>query len=321
MNRTIAMALAATLTASAPALADSYPTKPISMVVPFPAGGVTDNGARVFAKVLGEKLGQPITVENQGGASGVIATQYVKRAQPDGYTILYGTSGPMVAVHSLMKSVPYDTLKDFIPVFAIAETPMILVVNAKSPYKSFDELVQFARKNPGKPTFGSPGLGTAPHLAGELVKKSAKVDMLHVPYKGMAPAMMDLLGERLDFVFDYMSTTAPHLASGAVRALAISTGARISSLPDVPTIAESGYPEVNLAPWTGIFVPAGTPKDVVEKLASAMEETAKHPVVEELSQKNGQRQLNLRGEDFSRFVEGELVKWKALIESSGVERK
>jgi len=308
--------------ASPAALAQaSYPSKPVTMVVPFPAGGVTDNGARIFAKVLGEKLGQSITVENQGGASGTIAAAFVKRARADGYTFLYGTSGPMVAVHSLMKSVPYDTLKDFTAVYGFSETPMVLVVNAKSPHKSFADVVEFARKNPGKLSFGSPGTGTAPHLAGELVKINAKVDMLHVPYKGMAPAMTDLLGERIDMMFDYMATIEPHLASGAVRPIAISTDKRIPGLPEVPTVAESGYPQVNLAPWTGVFLPAGTPRDVTQKLADALDAASKDPVIVEYTQKNGQRPLNLRGERFTRFIESELVKWKAIIERSGVERQ
>lgn len=321
-NAVLGAAFGLALVATSPtALAQAYPSKPVTMIVPFPAGGVTDNGARLLAKVLGEKLGQPVTVENQGGASGTIAAAYVKRARADGYTFLYGTSGPMVAVHSLMKSVPYDTLKDFTPVYGLAETPMVLVVNARSPHKNFADIVEFARKNPGKLSFGSPGSGTAPHLAGELVKINAKVDMLHVPYKGMAPAMNDLLGERIDYMFDYMATIAPHVASGTLRPIAISTGKRISSLPAVPTVAESGYPQVNLAPWTGVFLPVGTPKEVVSKLADAFNAASNDPVMLEYTQKNGQQPLNLRGERFTKFIEAELVKWKGLIERSGVERQ
>lgn len=320
---TLLLACFGALTSIAPlcAIAQAYPTKPINLVVPFPAGGITDNGARLFARMLGERLGQPVTVDNQGGASGTIAAQFVRRARPDGYTILYGTSGPMVAVHSLMKSVPYDTLKDFTPVYGLAETPMVLVTPADSPFKTLPELVEYARKNPGKLTFGSPGLGTAPHLAGEMLKTAAKIDMLHVPYKGMAPAMSDLLGGRIRLMFDYAATIAPHVASGAIRPVALSTATRLASHPNIPTPSEGGFPQVNIAPWTGIFLPAGTPNDVVEKLTVAIESTVKDPVMVDYYQKGGQVSLNLRRDKFVPFIEAEIPKWKSLIERSGVERQ
>jgi tripartite-type tricarboxylate transporter receptor subunit TctC len=306
---------------SAAAVAQAYPSKPITMVVPFPAGGITDNGARLFAKMLGDRLGQQVNVDNQGGASGTIAAQFVKRAKADGYTILYGTSGPMVAVHSLMKSVPYDTLKDFTPIYGLAETPMVLVTQVKSPYKNLGEMVEYARKNPGKLSFGSPGAGTAPHLAGELLKMNAKIDMLHVPYKGMAPAMTDLLGGRIDFMFDYAATIAPHVASGTLRPLALSTGTRLAAHPAIPTASELGYTQVNLAPWTGIFMPAGAPKEVVDKLTGAIESTVKDPAMLDYYHKGGQQPLDLKHDRFSKFIETELVKWKGLIERASVDRQ
>jgi len=169
-------------------MAEEYPSRPVKMIVPFPVGGVTDMGARIFAKALGDKLGQPIVIENRGGVGGVLGTSIVKRATPEGYTILYGTSGPMVVVESTMKSVPYDSLEDFTPLAALAEIPMVLVVNAKSPFKTLAELIKFAKANPGKLTFASAGLGTAPNLAMEMLKDGAQIDLLHVPYKGLAEA-------------------------------------------------------------------------------------------------------------------------------------
>ncbi|MET0208432.1 MAG: tripartite tricarboxylate transporter substrate binding protein, partial [Burkholderiaceae bacterium] len=196
MARLLATAGAGVLLAATTASAqpESYPSRPITMVIPFPAGGVTDVSARVMAKVLGDKLAQPIVIENYGGASGVIGAQAVLKARPDGYTILYGTSGPMVAVQAMMKPPPYDTLKSFVPLYGLTETPMVLVTTTNTPFHSLAELVDYARKNPGKVNFGSPGLGTSPHLAGELLKSAANIDMVHVPYKGTAAASADLLG-------------------------------------------------------------------------------------------------------------------------------
>lgn len=303
--------------ASAAAAAQSYPSKPVKLVIPFPAGGVTDNGARLFAKLLGEKLGQPIIVENFGGASGMIGAQAVQKAQPDGYTVLYGTSGPMVAIQSLMKKVPYHPLKDFIPVYGLTETPMVLVTHKSSPFKTFPELIDYAKKNPGKVTFGSPGNGTAPHLAGELVNIAAGVDMLHVPYKGTAPASADLLGERIDLMFDYAQPIAQHVSSGKLRTLVLSTAKRLAISPDIPTASELGYPAVNLAPWTGLFVPAGTPKEVIDKLVQASDAAVREKAMQDYYYSGGNSPLHLKPAEFAKFIEKEIPKWKELIERSG----
>lgn len=307
--------------AAAPAAADTYPSKPIKLVVPFPAGGVTDHGARLLAKLLAEELGQSVVVENHSGASGMIGAQAVMNANADGYTLLYGTSGPMAAIHSLMKNVPYDTLKSFIPVYGLAETPMVLVTHKNSPYKNFGELIEYAKKNPGKVTFGSPGAGTAPHLAGELVKTAAGVDMLHIPYKGTAPASTDLLAGRIDLMFDYAAPTAPHVAAGNLRPLVLSTAKRLAVSPDIPTATEVGYPQVNLAPWTGIFAPAGTPRAVIDKLVPALDKTAKSKPMMDYYFKGGNAPTNLPPAEFVSFIEKEIPKWKALIERSGVSPK
>ncbi|VWX61688.1 MFS transporter [Burkholderiales bacterium 8X] len=296
---------------------ENYPSRPITMVIPFPAGGVTDGSARLMAKVLGDKLGQPIVIENYGGASGVIGAQAVLKAKPDGYTILYGTSGPMVAVQAMMKPPPYDTLKSFVPLYGLTETPMVLVATTSSPYRTLAELIDYARKNPGKVNFGSPGLGTSPHLAGELLKSAANIDMVHVPYKGTAAASADLLGGNIQLMFDYAQPIAGHVATGKLRPLVLSTSKRLAVAPDIPTATELGYPQVNLAPWTGLFLPIGTPQAIVDKLVPAVEAALKDPLVVDNFYKGGNNALNMPPDKFRKFIESETPKWRSLIEKSG----
>jgi tripartite-type tricarboxylate transporter receptor subunit TctC len=300
-----------------PALADGFPSRTITIVVGFSAGGIADTSARLLARSLQEQLRQPVIVENRAGASGVIASRWVQRATPDGYTILYNSTGPMISAMYLMKSPPYDTVKDFAPIRGLTETPMVLVTKVDKPYKTLSELIAYAKAHPGKVSYGSVGPGSTLHIASVMLEQSAGIEMLHVPYKGAAPAMNDLLGGQIDVLFDYLNTSTPQINAGAIRALGLSSSRRVPDR-DVPTIAEQGQPSVVLSPWYGIFAPLGTPPDVVEKLSSAFGEALKTPAVIDYNLSAGSISLDLPPEQFKKFLEDETAKWKVLAEKAGV---
>lgn len=305
------------LTSGAVIAQDKYPARAVTLIVPFAAGGVADNSARFMARTLSEKLGQPIVVDNRGGAGGTIGAETVAKAKPDGYTILYGTSGPMVGSLAMATPPSYHPLKDFIPVYGMSETPMLLVANSSQPYKTFPELMEYAKTNVGKVNYGSPGPATSPHLAGELLQMTSGVQMMHIPYRGMGPAMNELIGGSIDIMFDYASTSAAQVKAGRLIMLGVSSRVRVPALPDVPTIAEQGYPDVVLSPWSGIFVPNGTPPEVVDTLAQAMAETMNSPSVKEHTFNGGSVEMNLPPTEFAAFIEAEIPKWDTLIQRSG----
>lgn len=316
--RVLMLAVASLVAVSAPALAQPYPTRAITWVVPFTPGGVTDTTSRAISKKMGEVLGQTFVVENRPGVGGSLATEQVAKAAPDGYTVLYGTSGTMAANLALYKNLKYEPLKDFIPVHGMFMSPTVLVVEASRPYKTMAELIDFARANPGVLNYGSAGPGTGTHLTSEMVQTKTGTKMAHVPYKGSLPALQDLLGGRLDLMYDYTVTLLPHIKSGRLRALAVMGPKRLPALPDVPTIGEAGFPGLESSSWSGIVVPAGTPEAVVKKLSQAMNAALTDPaVVTPFEQIGSQPLVGYDEVRFKAFVADEIRKWAEVVRVSG----
>lgn len=270
LRATLATALcAASLAVATLAQAQSFPTKPINLVVPFPAGGTTDVLARALGQELAERLGQPVIVENKPGAGATLGADYVAKARPDGYTLLMGAVHHTIA-SSVYPHLQYDFQKSFAPVTTVALVPNILVVNPKVPAENVQALLELARQSPGKLTFGSNGVGTGQHLIGAQFQASGDATLLHVPYKGSGPLTTDLLGGQIDMSFDTITPVLPHVKSGKLRALAVTTDQRSAALPDVPTLQEAGLKNFNMGTWFGVLAPAGTPPDVVSKLNTEM---------------------------------------------------
>lgn len=294
-----------------------YPNRPITWVVPFGAGGVTDNSARFVAKVLSEKIGQPVLVDNRPGAGGIVGTDYVVQAKPDGYTMLYGSSGPMATFPSLYKKLSYSPLKSLIPVNGMGSSALMLVVNATKPYKTLEEFIDYLKKNPGKVNFGSAGTGTAPHLVGELFQIATGTSMIHVPYKVSANLYADLLSGTIDAIFDYTVVMRPHVEAGKVIPLGMSSAERLKSFAYVPTFKEKGY-DVELTAWSSIVMPAGTPPEIVKKMSDAFAETSRDPAVVKYNEDNDFANLGHLGpEKLREFFISEAAKFKMLVEKSG----
>lgn len=316
--RVLMLAAASLATVCAPALAQTYPTRQITWVVPFTPGGVTDTTSRAISKKMGEVLGQTFVVENRPGVGGSLATEQVAKAAPDGYTVLYGTSGTMAANLALYKNLKYEPLKDFIPVHGMFMSPTVLVVEASRPYKTMAELIDFAKANPGVLNYGSAGPGTGTHLTSEMVQTKTHTKMAHVPYKGSMPALQDLLGGRLDLMYDYTVTLLPHIKSGRLRALAVMGPKRLPALPDVPTIAEAGFAGLESSSWSGIVVPAGTPESVVRKLSQAMNAALTDPtLVAPFEQIGSQPLVGYDEAKFKAFIAEEIRKWAEVVRVSG----
>jgi len=321
------MRLVSALTASlvacslaSPVLAQKYPDRPLTWIVPFGPGTVTDNSARVVAKVLGEKIGQPVLVENKPGAAGIVGTEFVMNAKPDGYTFLYGSSGPMATYSSLYKKLSYSTLKSFTPVHAMSASPLIMVVNAASPYKSVREFVEFGKANPDKLNFGTSGTGTSQHLTGELLQMAAGFKMTHVPYKAGASQMADLLSGNIQAMFEYSSVVRPQIEAGKIRPLGITTAQRMKNMPDVPTFAEQGFPDVLISAWAVIMLPANAPQEVVDKLAGAFAATMQDPsIVAYFDSTDAVSLAHIGPRQMPAFIESETVKFGTLVQKSGAQ--
>jgi tripartite-type tricarboxylate transporter receptor subunit TctC len=276
----VAPCLVAVCLAPALALAQAFPSKPITIIVPFPPGGVTDPVARTIGQRMSENVKQPVIVDNKPGASGIIAAEFVKKAPPDGYTVMFGFTGSMAVNPFIYSKLPYDPLRDFEPVTLIINTPHVLVVPADSPAKSVADLVQLARSKPAGLTFASQGVGAGGHLLGEMFKTQTKTNLQHVPYKGSAPALQDMLAGRVDLFFDATVTSLPFIRDGKLRALAVANKSRLKLLPDVPTMAEAGFPGVEADQWFAMFVPAGTPPAVVKRLNEELVKAVRSPDIE-----------------------------------------
>ena len=316
---TLAAALAFTgvATMTPASAASNFPDKPITIIVPFSAGGTTDILARIIGQYLGEKFGESVVVENRAGAGGNIGAQAAARAKADGYTLFMGTVGTHAINSSLYSKLPYDPIKDFQPLTRVAMVPNLLVAHPDRPYRTVQELIEYAKANPGKVAFASSGNGSSIHLSGELFKQMTGVDMLHVPYRGSANAVTDLLGGQVDIMFDNMPSAIQHVRSGMLVPIAVTTAERSSELPDTPTIAEAGVPGYEATSWFGMFAPAGTPDDVVKLLNESIVEALKDPGVVEKFTAQGAVVHSETPESFAKFIEEETAKWKVVVETSG----
>lgn len=308
----------AALLGAAPAAA-AFPERPISLVVPFPAGGSTDLVARVIAERMSASLGQQVVVENKGGAGGNLGSAQVAKAEPDGYTILMGTVATHALNPAIYKKMPYDAVTDFAPVSLLVTVPNVLVVNPDFPAKSVAELIALAKEKPGEYSYASSGNGTPLHLSGELFKTMAGVDMVHIPYKGSGPALTDLLGGHVPIMFDNLPSSTGYIKDGRLRGLAVTTAERAASMPDLPTIAESGLPGYETYTWNALFAPAGTPPEVVARLNQAAieavaDETAKAKLAE-----FGATVVGSTPEELAAHVQAELAKWAPVVEASGAQ--
>ncbi|MEP7063866.1 MAG: tripartite tricarboxylate transporter substrate binding protein [Betaproteobacteria bacterium] len=300
------------------AQADYWPTKPIKLVVPFAPGGATDIIGRLVAQKLGERLGQAIVIENKPGAGTTIGNAFVAKATPDGYTLLFAPT-PFVITQALYPSLPYDAAKEFAPVSLLAVSPFILVVNDAVPARNLAELVALAKSKPGALTFCSAGSGSVPHMAGELFKLNAGVDLVHVPYKGGGPAMADLIGGQVNMMFATPIEVMQHVQSGKLRVLATTASQRLPSLPDVPTIRESGVPQFEVYAFFGVLAPAGTPRDIVDRVAAALAQVMKDPeVLQRFAEQSAEPRV-LGPAAFSAFLQSERVKWADVVKRSGAK--
>ncbi len=295
-----------------------YAKKPIRMIVPFAAAGAIDAMSRPMADAIGRELGQPVVVENRAGAAGNIGAAQVAKAPADGYTLLVGTSATHGANPSLFANLPYDAINDFDFIALWGSVPNVLVVNAASGPQTVQELVANAKREPGKLSYGSAGTGTSLHLAGVLFEQSAGVELMHVPYKGGAPASMDLMGGNVAMMFDTVSVALPNIRSGKLRALAVAASERHFALPDVPTFAELGFKNVEAATWAGLFAPKGTPAPILEELRAANAKALADPKVQTALRGNGVQLLPLQGDSFRRFVSAETKRWGQVVKDAKI---
>jgi tripartite-type tricarboxylate transporter receptor subunit TctC len=323
-RRTLAIAIAAaalalSTLASPLALAeDKWPSKPITYVVPFPAGGTTDVLARLIGQKLGTALGTTIVVENKGGAGGSLGSEFVARAAPDGYTILGGTISSHAINVSLYPKLGYDPIKSFEPVAMIGTNPTVLVVNPSSPYKTLQDVIAAGKAK--KPLTGaSAGSGTSQHLSLELLKSRAGIDITHVPYKGSAPAIQDVLAGQVDMMFDTTVVAGPHIEAGKLRALAVSSAKRVPSMPNVPTVAESGVPGYEVVSWQAVFAPAGTPKPIVDRLHNEIQKILKEPEMQERMAKLGMEPADMTTTQMAAFQKAEVAKWAQVIKAGNIK--
>ena len=316
--RRFVLAVIAAVGLAAPALAQTYPTHPIRMIVPFPPGGPIDTMGRMVANDLSSRLGQQVIVDNRAGAGSTLGTKAAAAAEHDGYTLLFGSSGSLAVAPALYQSLDVDPLKAFAPVAKVALLPHVFVVSNALPVKTVKEFVDYAKAHPGQLNFGA-GLGTPPHLLSTLFVTKAGIDAIYVPYKGAAPSLTDLLANRTQFTIDALISLYPLIKDNKVRALAIARGERWPELPDVPTLVESGFPDFTIDAWTGVVVPAGTPKEIVATLNRAINAGLQSP-----ESKVGLAKFNAIAatgspQDFGAFLASELPRWAALVKLAGAK--
>jgi tripartite-type tricarboxylate transporter receptor subunit TctC len=311
-----AAALAA-LTQAAPA--QDYPTRPIHMVIAYPAGGPTDFVGRLMAEKLKDLLGQPVIIENKAGASGTIGADYVAKAAPDGQTLFFTTVGAIAITPHMRPSMPYDSVRDFVPISLVVRNTTVLVVRTESPVNSAKELVQLAKDKPGAIPFASTGIGTTPHLAIELLQSAAGVKFLHVPYRGAAPALTDLLGGQVEAFFADAPVLMAQIEAGKIKPLAAASDARNPALPNVPTLAEVGYPDTNADNWYGLLAPAKTPAAIVSKLNQAVAAALSDPDIRKKLLASGAIPAPTSPEDFGTLIKQEIDRWGKVVREKGIK--
>jgi tripartite-type tricarboxylate transporter receptor subunit TctC len=316
MTRCIAMLFAF---AAAVAGAQGYPSKPIKIIVPFAPGGNVDITARLVAPGLGEALGQPVVVENKPGAGGTIGADLVAKSPPDGYTLLMGSNSTFSVAPSLYPKNPYNPLRDFAPVVMIASAPFVLVTNPALSAKTAAELVALGRANPGKLTMSSAGTGSSNHLVGELFQEISGARFTHIPYKGSGQALTDLMGGQVDLHFDQITSAASHIQGGKLRALLVTAPQRVAMLPDVPTAAEAGYARFQATNVTGLIAPAGTPRDIIDKLNAATRKVIAEAAVKEKFAGLGAEATGGTPEDFAGYIKDDLGKWTRIVREANVK--
>lgn len=301
------------------AAAQSYPTRVVHLIVPYPPGGPTDVVARILANSLGAKLGQTIVVDNRpGGAAGTVGSHVVASANPDGYTLLLNQAGSLTIAPSLYK-LDYDPLKAFAPIAIVAESPEILTINPAVPATSLAEFLAYAKSNPGKINFGTPGTGTLPHLLGAQLQLAANIKITDVPYRGAGPAVVDLLAGRMQMMIDSTSVLLAHIEAGKLRALAVTSERRIQQLPNTPTFSEAGYPQLTASLWTALLAPAGTPAPVVQKLNAAINEVLNTPDVRNAYEKLDIVTRAVSPQDLRAFMAEETRKWAQIVAQAGIK--
>ncbi|SOY50905.1 Bug family tripartite tricarboxylate transporter substrate binding protein [Cupriavidus taiwanensis] len=304
---------------AAPAHADSWPSKPVTVIVPFPAGGGTDAFARPLTAQLSKQLGKQFVIDNRGGAGGTVGASLASKAAPDGYTVFIGGAHHAIAP-SFYKKLDYDIEKDFIPVTVIAQPPQVVVVNPnRVKANTLQELIAYARANPGKLNYGSAGNGSSHHLAGELFKLQTKTFITHIPYKGAGPALSDLIAGQVDLMFDGLGSSAQHIRAGRIKALAVASSKRSPAFPNVPTAAEAGVPNYEVSTWYAMWVPKGTPKDIVDRLYAETEKALNTPELKQIWLSNGSETPAFTPEQFGQFQHAEIRRWAQVVQQSGAK--
>jgi tripartite-type tricarboxylate transporter receptor subunit TctC len=301
------------------AIAQPFPSKPARMIVPYPPGGSADILARAIGAKVGEGLGQPVVIDNRPGAGTIIGTEATAKSAPDGYTFMLGTVSSHAINPALNARLPFDPVKDFTPLSLVASIPFVMIVHPSVPARSVQEFVALAKSKPGQLNYSSAGNGTSNHLAGELLKSMAGVDLVHVPYKGSAPALNDLIAGQVSLMFDLVLTAAPHIKSGAVRGLAVTGTQRSAVLPELPTVAETGLPGYEVSAWFGIFAPAGVPQPVAKRLNAEFVKVMQQPDLKQRLASLGADPLTSTPEEFSTYLRSEIDKWAKVVKASGMK--
>ena len=319
MRISFSLLFAALVAMATCAAAQTYPTKPIRLVVPFPPAGTTDILAREVGQRLSEVLGQPVVIDNRPGAAGNIGSDLVAKAAPDGYTLLMCTVSSHAINPGLYSKLPYDHIKDFAPIALVARVPNVLEVTPSLPVKTVADLIKLAKEKPGQINFASSGSGTSIHLSGELFKTMAGVDMVHVPYKGSAPALVDLVGGQVQVMFDNLPSSLQQIKAGKLRAVAVTSAQRAPALPDVPTIAESGLPGFEATSWFGVLAPARTPPEIIKRLNAEIDKWLQSPEAKEKLLAQGALPAGGSPEEFAAYIRAETDKWAKVIKASGAK--
>jgi len=314
----VATAFIAAVAAVSPVRAQDYPSRLVHLVVPQAAGGGTDTFARAIGQKLSERWGQPVVIENKAGAGGVVGTDFVAKAAPDGYTLLVTYEGSQAINQSLYEKLPFDSLKDFYPIATIAVTPFILIVGPKAAAKTLKEFIAFARANPDKLSYGSAGNGSVNHLLGEMLKTEADIRLVHIPYKGASSAIADVIGGHIDAAFASFPSVVSSVQSNVVRALAVSSAKRVAAAPDIPTIAEAGgFEKFDVNPWWGILAPAGLSPAIAQKISADVAEILKTPEMGEVLAKQGATPLITSSDAFRDLLAQDIEKWRKVVKASG----